>query len=403
MTDAILMTLSGPNHPEGVQNTLDLLADQNVNVLDMNLDVTHNHLNFSILMESLGEDDSALKKELLFMAHNHQLSAGFHALESNNYEQWLAEQKGGRFIITVLARSLSASQLAAVGKVAAKHELSFGHVQRLTTPVSLVDKDAAPFECIELTTQGSPKDIEHLRSDFLALSTELSMDIAVQADDLYRTSRRLVCFDMDSTLIEVEVIDELAKAAGCGEQVAAITEAAMRGELDFNESFANRLGTLKGLDESVLAGIAANLPITEGAPRLMATLKKLGYKTAILSGGFNYFAEYLQQKLGFDYIYANQLEIEDGKVTGRVVGDVVNGAKKAELLGMLAEKEGLSPSQVIAVGDGANDIPMLTKAGLGVAFQAKPVVRAGAKHSISTLGLDAILYLIGFRDSLNQD
>jgi len=224
------------------------------------------------------------------------------------------------------------------------------------------------------------------------------VDIAFQRDDKYRRTRRLVAFDMDSTLIEAEVIDELAAAAGVGEQVAEITERAMQGELDFNQSFEQRVALLKGLNGDVLQGIAERLPVTEGAERLIGNLNALGYKTAILSGGFNYFGRYLQDKLGIDYVYANELEMEDGIVTGRVTGKVVNGERKAELLRELAEQEGISLEQTIAVGDGANDLPMLSIAGLGIAFRAKPLVRENAKNAISTLGLDGILYLLGYRD-----
>jgi phosphoserine phosphatase len=203
---------------------------------------------------------------------------------------------------------------------------------------------------------------------------------------------------MDSTLIEHEVIDELAKAAGVGDQVAAITERAMNGELDFTESFRARVALLKGLDEAVLSGIAANLKLSEGAEQLIRTLKVLGYKTAILSGGFTYFGRFLQQRLGIDYVHANELEIVAGKVTGNVVGQVVDGRRKAELLQEIAKKEGVDLEQVIAVGDGANDLPMLGIAGLGIAFRAKPLVKQNAKQSISTLGLDGILYLLGVRD-----
>jgi phosphoserine phosphatase len=226
----------------------------------------------------------------------------------------------------------------------------------------------------------------------------MDVDIAFQKDDIFRRNRRLVVFDMDSTLIEAEVIDELAKEAGVGEQVIEITEAAMRGEIDFNESFRRRVALLKGLDASVLERIAERLPLTEGATELVGHLKALGFKTAILSGGFTYFGHFLQQKLGFDYVYANELDIRDGKVTGEVVGTIVNGERKAQLLREIAEKEGVRLEQTIAVGDGANDLPMLSIAGLGIAFRAKPLVRQSAKQAISTLGLDGILYLIGFRD-----
>ena len=225
------------------------------------------------------------------------------------------------------------------------------------------------------------------------------VDISFQRDDIFRRSRRLICFDMDSTLIETEVIDELAERAGVGAQVRAITERAMRGEIDFRESFTERVALLKGLDVSVMEEIARNLPITEGLERMMTILKRVGYKTAILSGGFTYFGNYLRQKYGFDYVYANELEIEQGKLTGRYVGEVVDGRRKAELLRLLCQFEEINIAQSVAVGDGANDLPMLNLAGLGIAFHAKPKVKATARQSISTIGLDGILYFLGLKDS----
>ena len=204
---------------------------------------------------------------------------------------------------------------------------------------------------------------------------------------------------MDSTLIETEVIDERAIRAGVGDKVKEITERAMRGEIDFCESFAERVALLKGLDESVMKDIAENLPITEGLDRLMEVLKRVGYKTAILSGGFTYFGNYLKQRFGFDYVYANELEIVDGKLTGRYVGDIVDGKRKAELLRLIAQVENVNIAQTIAVGDGANDLPMLATAGLGIAFHAKPKVKQTASQSLSTIGLDGILYFLGFKDS----
>ena len=394
-----LITCSGPNHESLVPVLMGVLSDHAVNVLDMDLSVTHRQANVGLLIEiPAAATAGALHKDMLFAAHGLGMRVRFQDITLAEYQQWANDRSSGRYVVTVLARKIQAEHLGAVAEVACQHGLSIARAERIGGRVSLAEDADNTQECIEITTSGEPKDLAHLRSDFLALSSQFPIDIAVQADDAFRRTRRLVCFDMDSTLIEVEVIDELAKAAGVGEQVAEVTERAMRGELDFNESFASRLATLKGLDESVLSAIAEALPITEGAQRLISTLKKMGYKTAILSGGFTYFAEHLQQKLGIDYVHANELAIEDGKVIGEVRGEIVNGERKAQLLQELASREAISLDQVIAVGDGANDIPMLSLAGLGVAFRAKPVVRAQAQYAITTLGLDGLLYLIGYQD-----
>ena len=312
-------------------------------------------------------------------------------------------QGKNRYIITVLGRKLSAQQIAAVTNVVAGQGLNIDSILRLTGRIPL-DVDArAPKSCIELSVRGTPRDREGMQFEFMRLSTEMGMDISFQADNMFRRTRRLICFDMDSTLIETEVIDELAERAGVGEQVRAITESAMRGEIDFTESFRRRVAMLKGLDESVLADIADHLPYTEGLDRLMHILKRIGFKTAILSGGFTYFGNYLRQKFGFDYVYANELEIIDGKLTGRYLGDIVDGKRKAELLKLISQVENVDIEQTIAVGDGANDLPMLSVAGLGIAFHAKPKVKATAGQSLSTIGLDGILYFLGYKDSYLDD
>ncbi|HEX6592220.1 MAG TPA: phosphoserine phosphatase SerB [Moraxellaceae bacterium] len=400
MREIILITVAGPDRPGISARLTRILADHAVNILDISQAVIHDHLSLGMLIETPSEQESALlMKAVLFAAHDIGLTARFTPITAESYQQWVAGQGKPRYIVTLLARKITAEHIAAVSALVADNGLNIDGLQRLSGRVPLGNEtEAARKACVEFSVRGEPRDIQGMRAEFLRLANEQNVDIAFQKDNAYRRNRRVVCFDMDSTLIEHEVIDELAKAAGVGDQVAAITERAMNGELDFTESFKARVALLKGLDENVLSGIAANLKLSEGAEQLIRTLKALGYKTAILSGGFTYFGQYLQQKLGIDYVHANELEIQDGRVTGNVIGRVVDGQRKAELLREIAQKEGVNLEQVIAVGDGANDLPMLGIAGLGIAFRAKPLVKQNAKQAISTLGLDGILYLLGVRD-----
>ncbi len=405
MRELILATVSGHDRPAVTSAISEILAKHQANVLDIGQAVIHDSLSLGLLVEFANADQSShAVKEILYCMDELGMRVKFQPITHESYSTWVGHQGKERHIITLLARQITAEQIARVTTTLAEQSLNIDNIGRLSgrVPIDLAHRpaedQAQSKACVEFSARGKPRDLTALRETFTAISAELDVDIAFQEDNMYRRTRRLVCFDMDSTLIEAEVIDELAKAAGVGEAVAAVTEAAMNGELNFNESFAKRLSLLKGLSEDVLSGIAENLAITEGAEHLISTLRKLGYKTAILSGGFNYFGRYLQNKLNIDYVYANELEIIDGRVTGNVVGTIVDGVRKAELLRELAEKENISLEQVIAVGDGANDLPMLKIAGLGIAFRAKPLVKASAKQSISTLGLDAILYLMGFRD-----
>lgn len=400
MSEVVLITISGQDRPGLTAALTGILANYDINVLDIGQSVIHESLSLGILIQSPEDAKScSVFKDILFKAHELNLHARFTPISEADYEHWVTAQGKPKHIVTLLGRQITARHLARVTEVVAEHGFNIDQITRLSGRRSLTNTSIQPRGAsVQLSLSGEIEDVAAMHSRFLQISQELDLDVAVQEDNLYRRSRRLVCFDMDSTLIQAEVIDELAKVAGVGEQVAQITESAMRGEIDFSESFRRRMALLKGMDESVLKGIAETLPVTEGAERLIRHLRHFGYKVAILSGGFTYFANHLKEKLGIDYVYANQLDFEKGKLTGKVKGEIVDGQMKAKLLLKLAEDEGISPEQVIAVGDGANDLPMLAIAGLGIAFHAKPIVKEKAQHSIATLGLDAILYLLGIRD-----
>ncbi|WP_181134218.1 phosphoserine phosphatase SerB [Pseudomonas syringae group genomosp. 3] len=399
MREIVLINITGVDRPGLTAAITGVLAQGGVNILDIGQAVIHDTLSFGILVEIPDTvQGSSVLKDILFTAYKLYQQVRFTAVSEEGYQHWVEGQGKARHIVTLLTRKVTAEQLQCVSAITAKYGLNIDQIDRLSGRMPLDTPADKGKGCIEFTVRGEPADPKAMQAEFLAVAQELNVDIAFQQDSLFRRNRRLAVFDMDSTLIEAEVIDELAKAAGVGEQVAEITERAMRGELDFSESFKERLALLKGLDVGVLDEIGASLRLTEGAETLFSELKRLGYKTAILSGGFTYFAKQLQAKLGIDYVYANELEVVDGKVTGVAVEPIVNAQRKADLLRELAHKEGLSLEQTIAVGDGANDLPMLAIAGLGVAFRAKPLVKQSAKQAISTLGLDGVLYLLGFRD-----
>lgn len=401
--EIIQINISGDDKPGVTSSFTAILARYDAFILDIGQANIHQSLSMGILFKTTPEKSGDIMKDLLFKAYELNIQIKFTPVSEADYMAWVSRQGKNRYIVTLLGRKVTAMQIARVTEVIMAQGLNIDAIIRLTGRIPLQEDARAPKSCIELSVRGTPLDKTDMQSQFMKLSNELGVDISFQQDDLFRRTRRLICFDMDSTLIETEVIDELAERAGVGEQVRAITESAMRGEIDFRESFKQRVAMLKGLDVSVMEEIAHSLPITEGLERLMHILKKVGFKTAILSGGFTFFGNYLKHKYGFDYMYANELEIEDGKLTGRYVGDIVDGKRKAELLRLITQVENVDVAQTIAVGDGANDLPMLAVAGLGIAFHAKPKVKANADQSISTIGLDGILYFIGIKDSYFDD
>ena len=399
----ILIRITGEDRPGLTASVMGVLARYDVTVLDIGQADIHNTLTLGLLIRVSEENAGYVMKDLLFKATELGVNIRFYPVKNSEYEDWVNMQGKNRYILTLLGRKLSARQIEAVASVLAEQGLNIDAIKRLTGRIPLDEQKENIRACIEFSVRGTPRDREAMQAELLKLSGELSMDFSFQQDNMYRRMRRLICFDMDSTLIETEVIDELAERAGVGAQVRAITERAMRGEIDFKESFTERVALLKGLDVSVMEDIANHLPITEGVDRLMFVLKQYGYKIAILSGGFTYFGNYLKNKYDIDYVYANELEVEDGKLTGRYVGDIVDGRRKAELLKLIAQVEHVNLAQTIAVGDGANDLPMLSEAGLGIAFHAKPRVVANAKQSINTIGLDGVLYFLGFKDSYLEE
>ena len=397
--EIILININGTDRPGVTAALTEILAKNNAVILDIGQADIHNNLSLGILFQSSEGNSGDILKELLFKSYELDVNIRFDPITEEAYNQWVSMQGKNRYIITILGRKLTARQIAGVTRIVADQDMNIDDIKRLTGRIPLDENARTPKASVEFSVRGTPRDKEQMKADFMKLSAEQEMDISFQEESMYRRMRRLICFDMDSTLIETEVIDELAIRAGVGDQVKAITEAAMRGEIDFCESFRQRCALLKGLDVSVMQEIAENLPITEGVDRLMRILKKVGFKIAILSGGFTYFGNYLKQKYNIDYVYANELEVENGKLTGRHVGDIVDGKRKAELRRLIAQVENVDIRQTVAVGDGANDLPMISIAGLGIAFHAKPKVKATAKQSISTIGLDGILYFLGYKDS----
>ncbi len=399
-SEIILINIAGNDRPGVTAALMGILAEYEVRVLDISQAMVHENLALGILVKlPAGTGSAAVLKDFLFEAHTLELRVRFQPVSRAEYQQWVSGERQSRYVLTLLGRRITAAQIARIAAVTTAHGLNIEDIVRLSARSPLHDVDSTTRACLELSLRGEPDDADAMKGEFLSISREMDIDISFQEDNFYRRNRRLVVFDMDSTLIREEVIDELAREAGVGDQVAAVTEAAMQGEMDFRESLTKRVALLEGLDASVLERVAQRLTLTEGAERLLKTLKVLGYRTAVISGGFEYFGRQLQTRLGLDTVHANQLEIRGGRLTGRVEGEIVDGERKAFLMQSLAHDMGIELAQVIAVGDGANDLPMLRMAGLGIAFHAKPLVQRSARQAISTIGLDGVLYLMGMNDA----
>lgn len=403
--ELIIINISGHDKCGITSALTSILARYEATILDIGQADIHHTLSLGILFKTDSSRSGEILKELLFATKDLKVQVNFDIVDEDDYNNWVKMQGKNRHIITLLGRTLTAAQIARVASIITDQDMNIDSIRRLTGRIPLREGESQlDKSCIEFSVRGTPRDRMAMQQQLMSAASELNFDVSMQVDNMYRRNRRLICFDMDSTLIRTEVIDELADRAGVGEQVREITAQAMRGEIDFQESFRRRVALLKGLDVSVMREIAESLPITEGVERLMNVLKRSGYKTAILSGGFTYFGEYLKRRFGFDYVYANELEVDEtGHLTGRYVGDVVDGRRKRELLRLLAQVENINIAQTIAVGDGANDLPMLAEAGLGIAFHAKPKVKAEAGQSISTIGIDGVLYFLGFKDSYIEE
>ncbi|HXH74524.1 MAG TPA: phosphoserine phosphatase SerB [Bacteriovoracaceae bacterium] len=383
MNQCILVTVSGPDHPGITSKLMKILVKNNTNLVDMGQAVTHGLLSLSFLLDMKNDEDSVLK-DLLFESKQLGMDLDFQVLDG---QRNLPPPKE-KYILS--CASLSPISAAFVGDVATLFS-SYGiNIQRIDnmSQNGLKSLDIA-------ATSDKNLDLMKIKFELMNLSNVHKIDAAFMRDNVFRFNKRLIVFDMDSTLIQAEVIDEMAASFGIGDKVKEITERAMNGELNFDEALRERVALLKGMPKKNMEEIMNRLQLTPGAEKFIKTVRNLGFKTAIVSGGFKYFAENLRKRLDIDYAFANELEWDGDKLSGRVTGQIVNSQQKAFILELLAQQESIHLEQVVAVGDGANDLPMLAKAGLGIAFHAKEKVKREARHQMSHGPMTSILYFLG--------
>ena len=393
----MLVSISGQDKPGLMSALMGICVEYDAQILDMGQAVIHDELALGLLLSSANLD--AMSEAIEARCEQTGSALRMQRVNADDYGTWSQTIFQSPLILTLLTNASAAQPLQAVSALTHTYRMNIDTVRRLTKPKALAGTaDTDDRFGLEMRLSGELASSVEFQAELLKLADHSGFDVSLQRDSVFRRNRRLVAFDMDSTLIAEEVMDELAKRHGVGAEVVAIADAAMAGQLDFKESFRRRAALLKGMPLEVLHDVAESVALNTGAHRLIKALKHFGYTIAVFSGGFQYVGEHLQQRLGIDYVYANELEVVDGVMTGEVLGDIVDAQGKADLLQKIAAKEGISLAQTIAVGDGANDLPMLQQAGLGVAYHAKTIVRESAKHSISNFGLDAILYLIGFSD-----
>ena len=386
---AILITATGEDAPGITAALTSTLSEAGTSILDIEQVVIHNLLTLSILIDIDEEERKPLLKDMLYQSKELNVNLDFRLVPERDII--LHRSSANTYVITLLGEYIPTDVISTVTSTLYDKGMNIEKIGKLAW---------GKLSCLEITSCATNEiPVKELAGYFLDISHDTGVDIAVQKESLFRKAKRLVVMDMDSTLIQTEVIDELAAVKGVGEKVKDITERAMNGEIDFNESLKERVSLLEGLSSDALEEVYRSLPLTPGAESLIKVLKHLGYKIAVISGGFDYFTNRLKEKLGLDYAFSNQLEINNGVLTGKVKGRIIDGAMKAKLLEEIAAKEGISSDQVIAIGDGANDLPMLGKEGLGIAFNAKKTVREAASYSISQKSLDSILYLLGINEN----